>query len=233
MADPCAICFEECNAGSPCINIHDVDAGVSPHKAHFKCIQGWLVMNIRKREPYVCPLCRKLLTEREVKQLPWPTIRVIFNGAIVVIEGYILQNLVALHNDMNDFVHGPHARGEAWRFTGMLLAVLLFGVIVNVLTVIAEGRGHRGRSRDPRNYRGGGVNENILSVEIVGDSDPIFSGKVPEEYMEILTIAMERLKTVLEGVEMESMSIHTKGATRARRRNLIVGGKSTRRRRRR
>lgn len=115
----------------------------------------------------------------------------------------------------------------------MLLAVLFFGVIVNILTVIAEGRGHRGRSRDPRNYSGGGTTENILSVKIVGDSEPIFSGKVPEEYMEILTIAMERLKTVLEDGKMEDMSNNTKGVTGTRQRNIIVGGKSTRRKRRR
>jgi len=231
--DQCLICHEECNAENPCIDIHAVEVGVAPHRAHFKCIQGWLVINIRKRQPYECPLCRKLLTERDVKQLPWPTIRVIFNGTIVAIEGYILQRLVGLHNDMGDFVHGPRARDEMWRFSGMFLAVLLFGVITNVLTVIAEGRGHKGRSRDPRNYRGGGEHENILSVEIVGNTNPIFSEKIPEEYMEILTIAIERLKTVLEMVEMEGTSLHTKGATRARRRNLIVGGKSTRRRRRR
>jgi hypothetical protein len=245
----CMICYMECDDTDPCMRVHAA-VGERLHLAHHSCLQRWLIQCITENKPYMCPLCMYRLTENDIQHLPWPTIRIVFNRAIIVIEGVILRNIVGLHmalfaaerclvdnKELEQFKHKREgaelgcsrngAIAEIWRTTNMATAVLLFAVIINIFIFIMQRRQIQGRSKDPRSYHGGG--DNILSLEIVGGKTTKkpteYSGEVPEEYVEILESAMEKLGSLLR--ELEGKTKHGRNMIE---KGTIGGGKSTRRR---
>jgi len=179
-------------------------------------------------------------------EMPWPQIRGFFEGiSIVAVGSYTMSKIGYLYSPNGRRMGVPIERLALWQ-AGMLL----FSAIIVLIEEELEKRYRKrqrpdeGPSKDPRDYRGGSSSDSVLVIELMGgkssDASTKYSATVPEEYREVLRTAMKKLGEVLEKLEMEDASIHSKGITRGRRRRneentrepLIVGGKSTRRRRR-